>query len=207
MRKAYVFDLDDTLYPEAAYVSSGFDAVAAAFGLDRDHLRELYALDRKNVFDRYAALGGTASPADMHRVYIEHMPRIALFDDVLPCLERLRDAGCRLGLITDGRPIQQHRKLDALGIRGRFDKIIVTDELGIEHRKPDPLPFRIMAEAVAVAYKDIVYVGDNPAKDFAVAAQLPITTVHIRRGEGLYNGAYRDGIRPAYRIKGLEELA
>ena len=58
----------------------------------------------------------------------------------------LRRLGRRvpLGLVTDGDPAIQRAKLRALGLAGRFaTSSCLSDELGREHRKPDPLPFEV----------------------------------------------------------------
>ena len=61
-------------------------------------------------------------------------------------LNELRARGIKVGIITDGRPLGQHNKFEALGL-GRFiDDFIITDELGgTQFRKPCDIAFRIMS--------------------------------------------------------------
>ena len=51
-----------------------------------------------------------------------------MLPDADAALTRLGDR-YKLGLITDGPPVQQWSKIDALGLRSRFDEIIVTGDL------------------------------------------------------------------------------
>ena len=53
----------------------------------------------------------------------------------------------------------------------------------------------------------MIYVGDNPAKDFHISADLPVRTARIIRENGIYNDReYLDGIKETYRIESLTDL-
>lgn len=203
--KAVIFDLDDTLYPERAYAFSGFDAVAAAF---RDPLGDpaTAAAEMRRLFDTehrprvFNALLRERGPRDAERersasvkelvecmieTYRTHAPTICLHVDADTALTRLRGR-YKLGLITDGPAVSQWAKIDALGLRGRLDEIIITAELGAQHAKPHPRAFELMAERLDVAPAACVYVADNPAKDFIAPNALGWTTVQIVRPDGIY---------------------
>lgn len=212
--KAVVFDLDDTLFPELDYVRSGFKAAAAVaknvYGVTdaENEFDELFAVSRERVFDRFAekhGLGETAAKA-LTDAYREHEPDISLTEETRKTLVALREKGYKLGVITDGRPSGQRKKIDALGLNGLVDEIIITDELGgKEYRKPDPRAFTTMAERLGVALNEMVYVGDNPQKDFAIGKH-GVTTVRIVNN-GLYgDDVYLDGIKEDHRISTMAEL-
>src|SRR5579859_4377108 len=147
-----VFDLDDTLYLERDFVCSGFRAVdewcAANLGITgvREHAEALFiAGERKQIFDMTLARLGVNGDArvvsqmvsQIVRVYREHVPAITLLPDSIECLKRL-DGRIWLCLLTDGRPITQWNKIDVLGLRSRFEVIVVTGEWGEEFFKPHP---------------------------------------------------------------------
>lgn len=213
MIKAVIFDLDDTLCPEIAYVRSGFATVARAVKDSvEDSERQLMCLfkeNQKNVFDRFASKNGLTS-TDVVRfveIYRNHTPSISLSYKVKEVLINLRGKGYALGVITDGRSFGQRKKICALGLDNLVDKIIVTDELGIEYRKPHPKAFELMCATLNVLPQEAAYVGDNPQKDFAVKKYLPITTIQYYSASGMYTDTeYRDGIIPDYRITDLSEL-
>ncbi|GHV31719.1 haloacid dehalogenase [Synergistales bacterium] len=207
MTRAVIFDLDDTLYPELGYIKSGFRAAAEYLGKGNifDELMYLFGEDRLNVFDRLIEKKGLKVTAqELHSVYVAHTPEIELFPDVKDCLENLKSKHIKLGIITDGRPIQQNNKVNALSIRQYFDTLVITDELGIEFRKPHRRAFDIVSELVGAAFDEMCYIGDNPRKDFAVKAEIPIHTVQIIRN-GLYGKAeYLNAILPDKKIGTLE---
>lgn len=190
MIKGFVFDLDDTLYLERDYVYSGFRAIAKDCGDETlaDTLVRLFSEDRKNVYQR-AGLSEEVCQRCVS-VYREHRPDIALSEAVRETLSALRARGCQIGIITDGRPQGQRNKIQALGLEPMVDAIIVTDELGGESfRKPNPLAFERMKELLDLDYEEMVYVGDNPTKDFIAPLMLGMHACWLRNPDGLYFGS------------------
>lgn len=217
MIKAAVFDLDDTLFPEREYVRSGYDAVgdyiSREYGI-KNAAAELYALFEERpekVFDRWLIKRGLPvtndSVASLVETYREHTPKLTLSEETENALESLRKRGIKLGIITDGRPSGQRKKIRALGLNELVDEIIITDELGgEEYRKPDPRAFEMMADRLGVRLEEMLYVGDNPKKDFAIKKRLPIKTARLMR-DGIYSACeYADGIREDHAILSLSEL-
>jgi putative hydrolase of the HAD superfamily len=194
---AIVFDLDDTLYPERQYAHGGFAAVAKAFAGELGSPSESFArmkrlLDsehRPRVFDALLDELAIADHGDlvarMIDAYRRHPPAIRLFEGVDALLDDLRQRR-RLGLLTDGRPAAQWAKIDILGLRNRFDAIVVTSELGPAFGKPSTRPFEMMSEKLNSRGSNIAYVADNPCKDFIGPNALGWRTIQVRRADGLY---------------------
>lgn len=209
MIRALVFDLDDTLYPEIEYVKSGFSAVARALG-DEALYETMYALFCEAPQGVYQRAG--LNEADCRKamdIYRSHRPKICLPKESRTVLEALKAKGCKTGIITDGRPDGQRNKIDALGLSALVDSILITDELGgCDFRKPNPLAFRIMAKRLDVSFSDMMYVGDNPTKDFYIGDVYPVTTVRLLSEKGTIHReeAYYRGVKEAIRIASLDEL-
>jgi len=195
--RAIVFDLDDTLYPERDYVFSGFRAVATWAA---EHLgipqttgtAELIGLYRSGVrgdtFDRWLADRGL-SPAglvpQLVQVYRDHNPSLRPFPGVPELLAALH-ASRQLGLVSDGYLTVQERKWTALGLAAFFDAVIFSDAWGRATWKPSPKPFEAALQQLAVAAQDVVYVADNPVKDFLGARQVGLATIRLRWPDGEY---------------------
>lgn len=214
--KAVVFDLDDTLYPEIEYVKSGFYAVGKEiekhFKISNADkvLFEYFSQDSRDVYGRVLRDFGIAfTQADIDRlvdIYRTHTPELTLPKETSDVLSKL-GGSFKLGIITDGRPYQQHAKIEALGLKSLVDGIIITDELGgVEFRKPNPAAFIKMCGLLNILPEEMIYVGDNPKKDFAIKKYLPIKTVHLISG-GIYaKEEYACDIGPDAVIKNLSEL-
>jgi len=208
MIKAVIFDLDDTLYQETDYVKSGFCAVAKEFGDSAvaERLFKLFSDDNKNVYQRAGF-----SEEECQRcidIYRNHYPDIHLNKEDKSLLQKLKADGYKLGIITDGTPERQKRKIDALGLCGIMDNIIITDGLGgIEFRKPNPRSFELMRDFFGVRFDEMMYVGDNPEKDFYIGSVYPITTVRIANHNSIYyNRDYRCGVMENFRVDNLADL-
>ncbi|MBR5375977.1 MAG: HAD family hydrolase, partial [Lachnospiraceae bacterium] len=103
---------------------------------------------------------------------------------------------------------RQKNKLKITGIENDFDCVIITDEMGdISYRKPDERSYIRMSETLGVDFSDMLYVGDNPTKDFFIKTKYPIKTARIIREHGIYADAdYRDGVTEDYRIESLKDV-
>ena len=224
MIKAVIFDLDDTLTSEREFIKSGYRHVAGLISnkmkLDSmfiyNMLMRLFAESPKNVFNRlYDQLGIPYTQEDIVELveaYRNHDPDIHFYDDVIPCLEDLKKRGIKTGIITDGYRCTQRNKLRALNAYAYFDHIIVTDELGRDYWKPNPRPFELIRAFISnngeidIRYEEMIYVGDNPEKDFYISAIYPIRTVRIIR-DGIYkNNEYLNSIKENMTIANLNEL-
>ena len=220
MRKTVLFDLDDTLYPELSFVKSGYRSVsrflAEKYHIEGDVYGELNAIFSENprrVFNRFLdAHDISYEEADIKELvtlYREHEPDIELYADVLPCLFKLKEAGCHLGIISDGYSVSQKNKIEALfqGKLNLFGRIILTDELGRDYNKPDERSFIMMKEFFKTDWSDMVYVGDNPAKDFYIGNNYPILTIRLKKPGTVYEDTeYLEGIRERALIEDLAEL-
>ncbi len=195
--RVYVFDLDDTLYPERAYAFSGFEAVASAFESQLGEcqavalrMKALFDSEHRNrVFNAILEELGVCNDAELVEEMIlafrTHTPCITLHSDAEAVLTRLR-THCKLGIITDGYAVTQHAKVDALRLHDRVDEIIVTDDFGREFWKPHPRAFEEMAKRLDASPEDCVYIGDNLSKDFVAPNLLGWDTICILREDAVH---------------------
>jgi putative hydrolase of the HAD superfamily len=186
------FDLDDTLYPEETFVRSGFRAVARALH-DRWDVSEAEAFDsmwsslegrgRGTQFDDVVeslGLRGRQSVRELVNVYRHHAPSISLPEESRVTLERLRPRP--LYVVTDGHKVVQQSKIDALGLAPFLRHAYVTHRYGIHNRKPSVHVFELMMRRERCEPSDIVYVGDDPSKDFRNLRPLGVHTIRVTTG-------------------------
>ena len=99
---------------------------------------------------------------ELCRVYREynaevHDDMIRLFDGTVPMLERLKEAGLPLAVVTSKRHEVAMRGLDLFGLTGYFDFLIGSDDWP-EH-KPHPGPVAHGCERLGLAPQTCLYVG------------------------------------------------
>ncbi len=189
--RGVVFDMDDTLYDERDYVRSGFAAVACAAGRSDEETRRfadwLWAAFeagiRGDTFDRLRAafpdLALRISSGALVEVYRTHVPGVRLAATVEATLDRLHAHGLRLGILTDGPVASQSAKVAALGLERWFDPILLTGSADPTFAKPGTAGFASIAEAWALAGSELVYVADNPEKDFVGPRRLGWMTIRL----------------------------
>lgn len=204
--KGVIFDLDDTLYSEKQYVRSGYQKIAEYLGREEatERLWTYFEAGRPAIDAYLAEIGGLEKKAECLKIYREQMPTITLYEGVTELIEKLKNSGIKVGIITDGRPEGQRNKLKALGLDQMIDDIIITDELGgVQFRKPSDISFRIMQNRWKLPYEQIIYVGDNPNKDFQACRQLGMHWRHINNQDGLH---YDNSIDKGTLIESIYEL-
>lgn len=214
MSSILVLDLDDTLYPELTYVKSGLAAVAEwledRFGWSatvskRAMLATLAAEGRGAIFDRLLQTHGRHSRTLVEacvRVYRHHMPLVELY----PAAVRLLERNTRpLYLVTDGHKVAQYQKIRALGIEPLFRKVFITHRYGVANAKPSLHCFNLIRVREGVDWADIVYVGDNPSKDFVGLNKVGSKTVRVLTG-GHRDVIAQPGFEAQYRIDSLDVL-
>lgn len=190
--KVIIFDLDDTLYSEKEYVKSGYKKIAEAFPQIKDMDKKLWEEFecKHNAIDEVLKKEGKFSAETKEKcleIYRSHYPSIKPYQGIIALLTSLHKDGKHIGMITDGRPLGQQKKIEALGIKDFFEKIIITDELGgIEYRKPNVHSFLMMKEYFNADYCDMAYIGDNIKKDFVAPNALGMISIFFDNPEGLY---------------------
>jgi len=176
-----VFDLDDTLYKERDYQTSGLRAVAKLIArlYGKDYSSELVAwrdAGEKDPFERLRdELELPASVKDSFLwEYRNHLPAIALSPDAEATLRAIQQRSAGVAILTDGRSVSQRLKLSALGLSAV--PVYVSEEWG--ETKPGEKRFAAIQKKFAA--KQFVYVGDNPAKDFIAPNRLGWVTIGLR---------------------------
>ena len=192
MNMIHIFDLDDTLYEELLFVKSGFLAVAI-FGEEQFGLaiKDSYSfmLDilrqkgRGSVFDNWLKASGCYNKERVRmciNIYRQHNPDIVLYESAKKLLNDLESES--LYLVTDGHKMVQANKVEALGISNYFKHVYLTHRYGIKYAKPSLHCFKLIKRREQCAWEDLVYVGDNPKKDFVNLNTAGAHTVRVHTG-------------------------
>jgi putative hydrolase of the HAD superfamily len=122
-----------------------------------------------------------------------------VYADTIPTLKQL-SPDYLLGLLTNGAPDLQRRKLEGSGIAGYFDQTIISGDIGIA--KPDPRIFEMLLGRIGAKKEKALMIGNSLATDIQGAHEAGIRAVWINR-----TGKPRDNsIIPDWEISGLQDL-
>lgn len=187
--RALILDLDDTLYPRQDHLRSGFMAVAHHISVRYGVRAEaaLATLERclasgvsRHAFQTLCAehaLPGGDIPAMLH-VFRNHQPALTLDEAVKSTLRRLRTAGWRMAILTNGLPSVQEKKIAALGLPSLVDHVVFAEQHSATG-KPAAEPFRHALARLGVRAARCVCVGDDPVRDIAGARAVGIRTIRV----------------------------
>jgi len=104
---------------------------------------------------------------------------IKLYDDVIPCLEMLKQEGFRLGIITNGHSKDQREKLIRYNLKSYFSLILVSGDIGFA--KPNEEIFLECIKLLDLPPQNILYVGDLVEMDVLGANKVGMKGVWINR--------------------------
>lgn len=176
--RAVLFDLDETLFDRTASLRAFLKDQHSRF---RDRLgrvdnatwsEHFLVLDKRGMVPKSAVyprllsiFDGDPEAADvLHADYRQQLSNHAVpLAGMADTLSRLRNAGVKLGIITNGETEPQMRNIRALGLNTLVGAILVSQEEGV--RKPDKAIFLRAAQRLGVKPDDCLFVGDNPVAD------------------------------------------
>lgn len=207
-----VFDLDDTLYPEADYVDSGVRYVCAQ--IEVLYGQEIYmnvkkALERDPRVDwlafacEHARLPSTAKDSLLW-MYRLHIPEIRLSTSCKEALKTIRSATRAIAVLTDGRSVTQRLKLKALGVSDW--PAYISEDYGA----PKPSPDRFKAVQEDYPAQHYVYIADNVQKDFLGCNPLGWIGIGMRANDRNLHSQVSEGLPesalPAHWVNGWQDL-
>lgn len=199
---------------EAAVVAAAIQVASAELWADPGrHKHWRHRIDearRKIVADAFAALtaDGHAVPpqaigdamADAYNAL--HDAELAMFPDAHETLDRLKERGVKLALITNGAAAPQRAKVVRFALEHRFDHIQIEGEHGFG--KPEERAYTHAMAVLGVAPHETWMVGDNLEWEVVGPQRLGIHAIwHDGYGVGLPPGS---PIKPDRIIRRLSEL-
>ena len=102
-------------------------------------------------------------------------------------------------MVTNGIDRVQRSRIAVSGLAPLFETVVTSQSCG--YAKPDPRILHVALDAMGIAPRHAVYVGDDPATDGAAASAAGVRFVWMDRGQPVR------GRRPTRRVSSLPELA
>jgi putative hydrolase of the HAD superfamily len=180
------FDLDGTLYPNYRFYGRLIPFILKeqrllrAMGKARSVMRR--SPGEGPFYDRQARIMAEFLGEEPETVRVKTEKLIyrgwePLFRVIRLCayvretLQALRDAGLKLGILSDFPP---WTKLEYLGLSAYWDMVLCSEATG--RLKPDPVPFRELIGQMALAPERILYVGNSVSYDIRGAKKAGMKT-------------------------------
>ena len=127
---------------------------------------------------------------------------LRMFPGAHETLDRLKELGVKLALVTNGAAAPQRKKVERFALEHRFDHIQIEGEHGFG--KPEEQAYRHALQSLGVAAHETWMVGDNLEWEVVAPQRLGIYAIwYDGYGVGLPPGS---PIRPDRIIRTLPEL-
>lgn len=111
---------------------------------------------------------------------ISSLEYIRLYPCVLAALTALRQAGCRLWLLSNAQRVFTAYELRLLGLESYFDGIYISSDFGC--RKPDLRFYKALMEEQNLKPADCLMIGNNRFTDITGARNAGMTTLYMHTG-------------------------
>jgi 2-haloacid dehalogenase len=93
---------------------------------------------------------------DIKRDVLDLVGRLPPYPDVEPGLERLREAGFRLAVLTNSTPAMASRQIEHAGLAPLFERVLSVEPT--RHYKPAPEPYQMAARELGREIGDLLLV-------------------------------------------------
>ena len=218
MIQAMIFDLDGTLVQTEKLKARSYARAAVElcpYDVEEDEVidayREVVGLSRREVASRLVERFDLAKKAlerkdefgvetawqafvQVRLAYYQQMvedPEVIRdhrWPHTMELLEQARQENCRVALATMSRCRQARRVLEMLELEDAFDFVATRDD--VEHGKPDPEIYQLVANELGVEPGSCLIIEDSPSGVQAalkagmevVAVSTPFTREHLREG-------------------------
>ena len=220
--RCVIFDLDDTLYDcfaqrlrpahryaAAAMVRAGLKAkVEAVYRARMRAFRQdpvLRHIDAA-VARKFAAKDPAIISQAAHDAFFScPVGKLKLFRSTLPLLRWLKQAGCRIYVVSFGEPKTQHAKVRSLGLdrEKSIEKIFFADR---NKKVTKEAAFREILKTTQFAPEACLVAGDRPSSEIRAGKSLGMHTVRIRRGEYAVQEALGPEELPEYEITQIQTV-
>jgi len=146
--------------------------------------RDLSPHQHRAVFDRLVEHLRIIPAPLADALYVTMLDQWDAYEEAAPVLRRLRRRGVRTAVLSnigvDPRPA-----LARSGLAGLYDAEVFSYEVGTV--KPDRAIFQMAADALGLAPRELLMVGDSPEDDTG-AAHLGMRTLILPRNAGTTHG-------------------
>jgi len=227
MKKAVLFDLDNTLYAYEPAHNAGLEGakkiLKQEINLAYKKFDTLYELSKKEI---YRELSGTASahnkvlhfqrliekthntvdPRIVLKLYDAYwnnfLKKMKLRKGAMHVLKTLKKQNLKIAIVSDLTTHIQLRKLKKLKIDKYVDILVTSEEAGSE--KPHAIMFLLTLNKLNLKPTEVFFVGDDLIKDMEGANSVGIDSVYLTKSKvKLANPDYR---KPNYVIREITEL-
>jgi len=176
--RAVLFDWDGTIVDSAEASFRCYVRLFESYGIpfDRDRFQRTYSPDWYRTYTTLGLPKECWDEADDRWLGFYAAEENVMLGGAREALERLRQAGLTLGIVTSGERRRVTREVQGLGLPDLFQVVVSSDD--VEKRKPHPDPLLKGLESLGVPAAEAAYMGDSP-EDVEMARAAGVYVVGV----------------------------
>jgi phosphoglycolate phosphatase len=183
-----IFDLDGTLIDSRLDLANAVNAMRGHLGMSLLTNERVYSyvgngapvLIRRSLGDQATQAELDQALAFFMEYYGAHdLDHTTLYPGVRPSLDRFRDAGKRMAVLTNKPTSMSRHILEGLGVAGHFFRIFGGNSF--EQKKPHPIGVETLIDEAGVNRARTIMVGDSSV-DVATARNAGIACCGVTYG-------------------------
>lgn len=222
--KAFIFDVDDTLYDQIQPFSKAYyslfhkevdiyklfitnrkysDELFKASQLGEVSMEEMYIYRAKNSLRDFGIDVTDEEALKFQEIYEKMQGEISTSNIMIELLDYCKKKNVILGVITNGPSKHQREKLATLGLNTYFPEknIIVSGDLKVA--KPEREIFDYAKKIMNLDLQETYFIGDSFPNDIIGAYNAGWKTIWLNRRKNLVS---REDIKPTYTVETEKEL-
>ncbi len=202
--KNLLFDLDGTIINTNKLIIESFKYTLKKhidIDVEESQIKKYFGEPLLITLERYSKEKAKL----MFKTYIEynesiHDDRVEIFEDVKPTLEKIKNQGHSLCIVTSKRKVLAQRGLEIFDLHNYFKGIIGYEDT--DKHKPNPDPIIKALSLLKAKPEETIMIGDSEF-DIKCAKNAGIKSAFVSWSEA---GDYQDNIVPDYTISILSQL-
>ena len=192
LKKAFIFDLDNTLYSEIDY----YYLVFKKFSIDKKindkilikNLEQIYFNNNGDIFGevlKKSNLFCIEYKEYLFTLYKTIQCNISIYSEARNLIQLLDKRNKIKGIITNGTVEAQKNKIKNLKIAHNFDFIIFARKWGVDYEKPHPKSFDEALNLSDCLRSEAIFIGDNINTDIVGAKNSEIDYLYLNKNNNL----------------------
>lgn len=204
MIKAAIFDVDGTLLDTTEFIYQAFEHAFKTHKVDsitREHVKKFMGKPLTEIYQILAPSMDSTILADSHRSFQkENLHLSKPYLKVEETLEKLKQAGIKMAVITSRSNISSVHTLDLAGISHYFEIIISSED--VKKLKPDPESIFKVLKVLQIKPEEAVMIGDTYA-DVQAGKNAGTKTIAVSYG---FHGEEVKKHNPDYMVYSFIEI-
>ena len=185
--KAVIFDFDYTLGDSTEGIAASVNHGLEKLGYEARGLEDIRKTIGLSLKETFACLTGSRDREKAQRfcTYFKEksdqvmVDNTRIYQTVRPVLEKLREQGCRIGIVTTKYHYRIDQILDKFQMAGLVDMIVGAEDVKAE--KPSPEGLLYAMEQLGMEREEVLYTGDSVV-DAKTAARAGVDFAGVLTG-------------------------